>query len=69
MAWLRPLFGRWHGPVFGIYGGDDYGDCVIRPYVDEDGDVIVRQGPLLKSRAFIEESLIATCSRSAERWG
>jgi hypothetical protein len=36
-------FGRWRGPVFGIYGGDYDGGCVIRRYVDEDGDEIIRK--------------------------
>jgi hypothetical protein len=34
----------WGGPYFGGYGGDDYeGGCVIRRFVDEDGDVVVRK--------------------------
>jgi hypothetical protein len=36
-------FGCWRGPVFGIYGGDYDGGCVIRRYVDEDGDEIIRK--------------------------
>ena len=36
-------FGHWRGPFFGIYGGDYYGGCVIRRFVDEDGDEVVRK--------------------------
>jgi hypothetical protein len=36
-------FGHWRGPVFGIYGGDYDGGCVIRRYVDEDGDEVIRK--------------------------